>query len=1264
MNTKRYAISLTLFAALFLGILLHATQSYAQSEHHSGSFLCGELPHGKGLAPGEKGLVDRFNNAWRPGPWLTKRRRGGATAQSVSCGGFTVDFEDVIRGKRIGFDDRTPTTHPVLGATTLGAARRETICKVFEYLGSILVVKGSPDVIINESQTDGSGFLAAASPFFFPGSGDIAVGGTMFDHITTGIDPTPGAGSYDARIIFDFGPWMIGGVPHPINSDWNSDPGSQIDLFSVALHEVTHTLGFLSLIRPDGSSGIGGAYSIYDTRLRAPDGSLLLDLSIGVFAGTAADLTSNGITFEGNRCGDIDPVYSPPYFAPGSSLSHFDSYRSPVRYVMRFATGGGKDRELTLQEQRALCDIGYTLVNGSCSRCLPIGNDDTASTFSGVEVCADVLANDINHDGGPLSIASGSVRLASGRGSVVVRDDRICFIPDADFTGTAYITYHPSSASGTGNRTTLTVWVRRDRSGATGLDSGLIAHWSFDDSTANDVSGNGNHGTRYGDPEPAPGTCGAGIHFDGVDDYIVVPKSPSLASFKRMTVSYWIKFYHEDGDPAGNTIGNGSDDRPRVSGFYSYSGPTEISHFVGYVSNAAGIRLPYDATVPLDQQSYVFVTFVIADDSLKAYMNGCLVQTTSRNGFALARDWDWFIGWSGDNSGDSKFLEGFMDEIRLYDRALTDDEILDLYLQCGGTLRMEATPTPLKFGIVECPRTDSTMTVTVRNVSDALLVSTASLLSGREFELLDGGTADIDGGKERTFTIRFHPGSPGFYSDTLILGGDCTRRIMIPLHGGRDSCAEMTDRATDALITKSVSDSVRFIGDPVTYAITIANAGPNAGRVEASDIIPEGIAVKGYALSDPNATFDLATGRIDIPHLAVGASVRLDISGAIESDAPDTITNCAEIMTVEGGDINFANNRACVPVVVRRTIITRGLDLDTIPWCLDTTGTLVVRNGSDDTIEVTTLIAPAENAFMVIHQTLPRVLAPGDSMEIEVRFAPDAEGPFEDELKIVSRHWTTGIWDTASARLRGTGRSLLAEARVDSQRAFPGRWVEISVRLITPIDEARIHLLRITLRYDSTFMLSANRSWHDMIRGTLLEKWFPSVRVDQRGLLVVEVEAPSEEEYLRGIGDLLHPRFRLVMGEHLSGPIDVAVEALDRACATIRTSPGLAGIDSICGLNYRLIESTSLVTKLALHPNRPNPFSGSTEIRFATPIEGEVRLEVYNAVGRRVGVLIDRFLEAGEHAVEWRAGEHAAGVYQCRLQLGETVWTIRMLQVK
>ncbi|MEW6754878.1 MAG: FG-GAP-like repeat-containing protein [Candidatus Latescibacterota bacterium] len=76
-----------------------------------------------------------------------------------------------------------------------------------------------------------------------------------------------------------------------------------------------------------------------------------------------------------------------------------------------------------------------------------------------------------------------------------------------------------------------------------------------------------------------------------------------------------------------------------------------------------------------------------------------------------------------------------------------------------------------------------------------------------------------------------------------------------------------------------------------------------------------------------------------------------------------------------------------------------------------------------------------------------------------------------------------------------------------------------------------------------------------------------------------------------------------------------------------------------------------------LQPNYPNPFNGSTVIRFGLPARGPVELAVYNLAGQRVATLVRGERGAGTHAVTWdgRAEDGrplATGVYLCHLRTG------------
>ena len=69
----------------------------------------------------------------------------------------------------------------------------------------------------------------------------------------------------------------------------------------------------------------------------------------------------------------------------------------------------------------------------------------------------------------------------------------------------------------------------------------------------------------------------------------------------------------------------------------------------------------------------------------------------------------------------------------------------------------------------------------------------------------------------------------------------------------------------------------------------------------------------------------------------------------------------------------------------------------------------------------------------------------------------------------------------------------------------------------------------------------------------------------------------------------------------------------------------------------------------ALGPVFPNPFNASAAIAFSLPEDGLVRLDVYSALGQRIGTLLDKRMSAGVHRMCWDASDLGSGVYLFRL---------------
>ncbi|HLP81438.1 MAG TPA: T9SS type A sorting domain-containing protein [Nitrosomonas sp.] len=85
---------------------------------------------------------------------------------------------------------------------------------------------------------------------------------------------------------------------------------------------------------------------------------------------------------------------------------------------------------------------------------------------------------------------------------------------------------------------------------------------------------------------------------------------------------------------------------------------------------------------------------------------------------------------------------------------------------------------------------------------------------------------------------------------------------------------------------------------------------------------------------------------------------------------------------------------------------------------------------------------------------------------------------------------------------------------------------------------------------------------------------------------------------------------------------------------------------------------------MALLASYPNPFNPMTTISFTVPESEHVKLEVFDAMGKCVAVLMDEKKTVGEYRVQFDGRSFASGVYLCRFQAGATVLTNKLILLK
>lgn len=91
---------------------------------------------------------------------------------------------------------------------------------------------------------------------------------------------------------------------------------------------------------------------------------------------------------------------------------------------------------------------------------------------------------------------------------------------------------------------------------------------------------------------------------------------------------------------------------------------------------------------------------------------------------------------------------------------------------------------------------------------------------------------------------------------------------------------------------------------------------------------------------------------------------------------------------------------------------------------------------------------------------------------------------------------------------------------------------------------------------------------------------------------------------------------------------------------------------------------SSLPQEFKLHQNYPNPFNPTTTIQFDVVAAGQVRLEVFDVLGRSVATLVNNRLAPGSYTINFDAAGLSSGVYLARLTSGNMVSTQKMTLLK
>jgi hypothetical protein len=207
-----------------------------------------------------------------------------------------------------------------------------------------------------------------------------------------------------------------------------------------------------------------------------------------------------------------------------------------------------------------------------------------------------------------------------------------------------------------------------------------VAWWKLDDgtgTTATDSMGNFNGQLIYG-PVWTEGILDGGLSLDGINDYVNVAHNPTLNITGDITISAWVWFEHGGANPddampiVTKTVSNGARNNP-----YDFRTQGINNQLTLVRADAYGHEYVY-SLAPISIQQWHHVLVKVENKVPNFYVDGVITAKTPTAPFTKTPTGNsnpLLIG----KRPDYRWFHGKIDDVRIYDRALTDEEIQMLF---------------------------------------------------------------------------------------------------------------------------------------------------------------------------------------------------------------------------------------------------------------------------------------------------------------------------------------------------------------------------------------------------------------------------------------------------------------------------------------------------------------------------------------------------------------------------------------------------------
>jgi hypothetical protein len=231
----------------------------------------------------------------------------------------------------------------------------------------------------------------------------------------------------------------------------------------------------------------------------------------------------------------------------------------------------------------------------------------------------------------------------------------------------------------------ISAWCANSAGAQAFVTDGLLGFWTLDKSdidggTVKDVFGE-NDGKIEGDPQTVEGVIEEGMEFDGSQDRVEIAKD-LMVDLESFTIECW--FNYENSANWRWMVGGGPEWNYGL-GMCIYSGSNIVRY---HLKTDGGSFYDGNGSTALDPGDWYHIAYTYDGETTKSYVNGEVDFERALSGVVQIDPTTLAIGGGYWNNGE--YFVGILDEVRIYDRALDEDEVEQNYNVTSNSMAVDA----------------------------------------------------------------------------------------------------------------------------------------------------------------------------------------------------------------------------------------------------------------------------------------------------------------------------------------------------------------------------------------------------------------------------------------------------------------------------------------------------------------------------------------------------------------------------------------------